>query len=333
MAVRHRRPSDDPFFVAGDAIALQSDSVLFYYHDTLTTQANNNEEDETEERSLFACFMPQCHERFVSLHECDVHYEERHTHQCAECGVVWPNDTLLDWHIRECHDSYFAACVDRGKASFPCLAPFLLPETCTNNDNNNCNNNKEEDGCSQSFPTDQLRLQHMQNFHGIPKWFRFHLRVSQTRPNDMKPTSKKELQWRSKHGRKERAMTEITNSSSNIGARDDCMHEDSMETTNETVPAKQTSEEAKLGKRQKRRELQRQKRATIPCKFFNKGECWKGTCYAFMHDVSTSSLLPPTKSSKKGSQKNSGDKFDMDDLTILITPEMNPYFRPVYFIL
>ena len=140
MAVRHRRPSDDPFFMAGDSIALQSDSVLFYYHDSLTStqktkdQADINEEENDTE--VFACFMPQCHEKFESLHECDVHYEERHTYQCAECSVVYKNDTLLDWHIRECHDSYFAACVDRGKASFPCLAPFLLPETCTNNGSN-----------------------------------------------------------------------------------------------------------------------------------------------------------------------------------------------------
>eukprot|EP00978_Attheya_sp_CCMP212_P029502 scaffold104966_cov29-Attheya_sp.AAC.1 len=115
-------------------------------------------------------------------------------------------------------------------------------------------------------------------------------------------------------------MAEITNSSSNIGARDDySMHEDSMETTNnnEIVPAKQTSEEAKMEKRQKRRELQRQKRATIPCIFFNKGECWKGSSCAFMHDISTCSLLPPTESSsKKGSQKDNGDEFGMNDLTM-----------------
>jgi hypothetical protein len=135
-------------------------------------------------------------------------------------------------------------------------------------------------------------------------------------------------------------LTEITNSSTNIGARANSrdyrsmLENDSMETTNETVPTKQTSEEAKMERRQKRRELQRQKRATISCTFFNKGECWKGTSCAFMHDISTSSLLPPTESSsKKGSQKDNGDEFDMDDLTILITPEMNPYFRPVYFIL
>jgi hypothetical protein len=55
----------------------------------------------------------------------------------------------------------------------------------------------------------------------------------------------------------------ITNSSLNIGARansrdDRSMHEDSMEAMNETVPAKQTKEESKMEKRQKRREMQRQ---------------------------------------------------------------------------
>jgi hypothetical protein len=69
--------------------------------------------------------------------------------QCFECFSILPSEKLLDLHLQEAHDSFFAAAVERGRAKFACLV------------------------CDEEFDSIQNRKNHLGVIHRYPKWFRF----------------------------------------------------------------------------------------------------------------------------------------------------------------
>ena len=64
-------------------------------------------------------------------------------HQCAECGVRLSSARLLDIHLEELHDSFFAARAARGERMYVCLV----------------------DGCEQRFQRVMDRDQHVSAVH------------------------------------------------------------------------------------------------------------------------------------------------------------------------
>jgi hypothetical protein len=84
--------------------------------------------------------------------------------------------------------------------------------------------------------------------HQYPKWFRFVPRTTTTEELDLK-----KHKWITNHSKSKK--------------------EDSMDDEPSTCTEKQ-----------QRREHQKQKRASIPCKFFSsKGGCWRGSKCMFLH--------------------------------------------------
>ena len=153
MTARRRRlRPDDPFLAAGNEIAPRDAFTQVFFYTV------NHEESSCYDavRTIsYPCSAHGCHQVFESLEECDSHYFNAHTRECAQCRAVLPNDHLLDLHISEAHDSYFATALQRGKASFACLVA----------------------ACDSSFECEKTRHQHLVEAHLYPRWFRFHHRM------------------------------------------------------------------------------------------------------------------------------------------------------------
>jgi len=120
------------------------------------------------------------------------------------------------------------------------------------------------ESCSETFSSPQKRRQHLQSHHDYPKWFRF----TTTTPEQRK-VLKKKTKWLHNH------------------------HKHSLPPTNDGHMHVDMSEPKK-----KRRELQKKKRATIPCRYFRSKEgCWRGDSCMFLHcnksddDVHVNSLV------------------------------------------
>ena len=84
--------------------------------------------------------------------ECEKHFEQHHMFQCGECHLVLPCNHLLELHLQEEHDSFFAASVEHNQASYACLV----------------------ESCGETFVSREIRQEHLQTRHEYPKWFRFH---------------------------------------------------------------------------------------------------------------------------------------------------------------
>mmetsp|Transcript_24554 Transcript_24554/g.36026 ORF Transcript_24554/g.36026 Transcript_24554/m.36026 type:complete len:383 (+) Transcript_24554:35-1183(+) len=308
-AERNRRPSDDQFFVPGCKIALY-DTLTFIYIEEKTTDCYDDDENDydlsTEENVVYRCSMPGCEATFDTLSACDKHYQESHVFECSECKAVFPNNHLLDLHLQETHDSYFATALERSKASYQCLVS----------------------SCHEVFRTDNERCMHLRSKHGYPKWFRFHPRSKEhiavkKKEDDKNATEKKKLKWMEKRNVKSdnfallehdlkidevekenfvfspqhRSHTDgikvygkIQNKCSNSN---EASTNNEMKISDETIQAGETpmdlpDERSKLeNKKLERRERQKKKRATIPCRFFaSKGGCWRGEKCMFLHDLS-----------------------------------------------
>ena len=154
MTARRRRlRPDDPFFAAGNEIALRDAFTQVFFY-TVDHKEPSSYYDAMRPNS-YPCSAHGCHQVFESLEECDLHYFNTHTRECAQCRAVLPNDHLLDLHISEAHDSYFATALQRGKASFACLVAT----------------------CNSSFECEKDRHRHLVEAHLYPRWFRFHHRM------------------------------------------------------------------------------------------------------------------------------------------------------------
>jgi len=269
-AQRYRRPSDDPFFEAGDRVALRNgfdgnglvaifclteeedDQVSNIHHRTVAPMLPVTDDDEpyenepqpmTENRFTgnrgYPCVV--CHKGFATLLECEAHHEEEHVHQCHACHSVLPNGRLLDLHLMEVHDAYFAANVRKGRVGYSCL---------------------EQDCSPSGFPNDLERHQHLMQKHGYPKWFRFLSRRKRKDQEGDEELRKKRTKWMMQH---------LNNEAGPPSQRDD----DMMET-------------ATREKKVRRKQRKFQKRSQTPCKFYgSKGGCWRGSSCMFLHEGSS----------------------------------------------
>jgi hypothetical protein len=150
---RDRRDVNDSFFHKGYQLVWrdQGSVAIYYFDDANSTPARalSRQEGETSHKPQYPCGVIGCSLVFDSFVDCDAHYEESHIFQCRECHAILPSDRLLDLHLQEAHDSFFAAAVDRGRAKYACLV------------------------CYQEFGSVQDRLAHLMECHRYPKWFRF----------------------------------------------------------------------------------------------------------------------------------------------------------------
>uniref|UniRef100_A0AAG5DSW1 C2H2-type domain-containing protein n=1 Tax=Anopheles atroparvus TaxID=41427 RepID=A0AAG5DSW1_ANOAO len=105
------------------------------------------------------CNVPDCNFFCLSVLDYESHYNAQHRYTCAECKKTLPNAHLLDLHLSETHDSYFAAQVQSGKK--PMYACFL--EEC----NHRCKDVADRrDHCirEHKFPHN-FRFDKKQNLH------------------------------------------------------------------------------------------------------------------------------------------------------------------------
>jgi len=70
----------------------------------------------------FSCQVPGCSQTFSQLHQSEVHYAAVHRHSCSVCRRSLPSPHLLEIHIQESHDSFFAVMAER-KPSYQCFLP------------------------------------------------------------------------------------------------------------------------------------------------------------------------------------------------------------------
>jgi len=70
----------------------------------------------------FSCQVPGCSQTFNQLHQSEQHYSLVHRHSCSVCRKSLPSPHLLEIHIQESHDSFFAVLSDR-KPSYQCFLP------------------------------------------------------------------------------------------------------------------------------------------------------------------------------------------------------------------
>jgi len=70
----------------------------------------------------FSCQVPGCAQTFSQLHQSEVHYAAVHRHSCSVCRRSLPSPHLLEVHIQESHDSFFAVMAER-KPSYQCFLP------------------------------------------------------------------------------------------------------------------------------------------------------------------------------------------------------------------
>lgn len=96
------------------------------------------------------CHIPGCTFTAESLLDFENHYNTSHRYSCSQCKKILPSPHLLDLHIQESHDSFFAVLATR-KPSYCCYI--------------------EE--CKEKFTNAEERLDHCVNVHRLPKDYRF----------------------------------------------------------------------------------------------------------------------------------------------------------------
>ena len=256
FAPRIRRQSDDPFFLTGDRIALQTSEAQLYFYTEEGAGDDVSGGPQAEVRSKdaprYQCSAIGCNKVFDSLIDCDGHYHTSHTLQCAQCHAILNSDHLLDLHLLEEHDSYFASAVSRGRASYRCLVPT----------------------CDEYFANDASRLIHLKETHLYPKWFRFRHRGCRTSPRTalQMATGKMEL------------GKNILPTNTNVNM--DLSVDIPSDTPSTFICARRQS---MLEKKKVRKVRQKKARANVPCTFFKTEQgCRRGDRFDFLHATSES---------------------------------------------
>eukprot|EP00946_MAST-07B_sp_MAST-7B-sp1_P003377 g3377.t1 len=108
--------------------------------------------DPRSDEKLFHCHMAGCKKSFRTIAQYSSHYAVAHRHQCRVCGATLPNVRLLDMHVAERHDSFFAAQAAR-RASFACIVQ----------------------GCPVLCWTSRERSEHLTSVHMFPAGYCFDL--------------------------------------------------------------------------------------------------------------------------------------------------------------
>lgn len=108
------RPTSDPYFSEGDAVTKINTPTFLVAEDV--------EEFLHRDFDKFSCQAPGCQATFSQLLDCESHYNSVHRHSCTVCHRNLPSNFLLDLHLQENHDSFFAVLSEK-KASFQCFLP------------------------------------------------------------------------------------------------------------------------------------------------------------------------------------------------------------------
>ncbi|XP_026755079.1 zinc finger protein 511 isoform X2 [Galleria mellonella] len=117
-----------------------------------------DEENLCHEVITTTCNIPGCTFAAESLLDFENHYNASHRYACSQCKKVLPSPHLLDLHIQESHDSFFAVMAEK-KPSYCCYI--------------------EE--CKEKFKTAEERLDHCVKVHKLPKNFRFEQKAKTVR--------------------------------------------------------------------------------------------------------------------------------------------------------
>ncbi|KAE8740572.1 hypothetical protein FOCC_FOCC013905 [Frankliniella occidentalis] len=96
------------------------------------------------------CEIPGCGTELQSVMELELHYNSIHRYTCATCRKSFASAHLLDLHIEETHDSFFAVQAER-KPMYRCLI----------------------EKCSSKFSSSQERHGHCVDCHAFPPNFRW----------------------------------------------------------------------------------------------------------------------------------------------------------------
>jgi len=98
----------------------------------------------------FDCSIPGCLESFENLLDFEAHYNTVHKYVCGTCRKRLPSLHLLDLHVSETHDSYFAALAER-KPMYQCFV----------------------EDCGTKYLTTKERHSHCIEVHKFPSNFRY----------------------------------------------------------------------------------------------------------------------------------------------------------------
>ncbi|XP_045770991.1 zinc finger protein 511 isoform X2 [Maniola jurtina] len=153
-----RRKLDDDLFL-GD----QPPSRLGVY--------DEDEEEQCPTITPMRCPVAGCKFTTDSIRHVENHYNSSHRYSCSQCKKVLPSPHLLDLHIQEQHDSFFAVMASK-KPSYSCYI--------------------EE--CKEKFMNTEERLNHCVKVHKLPKDFRFDSKPKQTQANQSRSKNKKPQQ-------------------------------------------------------------------------------------------------------------------------------------------
>ena len=172
---RKRRKMNDAFFLPGDRLAHKDDAtiaIVVTENNELMGHSDISDEIDHESREKTPQYRcPLCSSVLQSMAAWELHYETTHVFQCHICHEIFPCDRLLDFHLEERHDSFFAASLERNQGSYKCLVTTCLGR----------------------FGSDKERHYHLMQAHDYPKWFRFHSRKKEKNSTKMK--------WIEKHSR------------------------------------------------------------------------------------------------------------------------------------
>lgn len=96
------------------------------------------------------CSVPGCQFTAESILEFENHYNSSHRYTCSQCKKCLLSPHLLDLHLQETHDSFFAVMAER-KPSYSCYI--------------------EE--CKEKFMNASQRAEHCVKEHKLPKHFKY----------------------------------------------------------------------------------------------------------------------------------------------------------------
>lgn len=150
LSTSRRRPKNDMYFVSTNTLVgidivpgLQRLGV----HSTIEKQ------ELTTVNTKTLCNVPGCNRNFDTVLAYDRHYSRLHRFQCSQCHRMLPSGHLLDLHLSEQHDSFFAAQLSAypDRAFYACFI-------------------KE---CNRSSLTPEKRRDHCISDHSFPSNYRF----------------------------------------------------------------------------------------------------------------------------------------------------------------
>ncbi|XP_031626445.1 zinc finger protein 511 [Contarinia nasturtii] len=99
------RAKDDPFFEANNTVIFTPFVRLGVYR--------YDDESLCHKSDRIRCNIPNCNEMFDTIFAYENHYNSLHRFLCAQCKKNLPSAHLLDLHLSEKHDSFFAVLSER----------------------------------------------------------------------------------------------------------------------------------------------------------------------------------------------------------------------------